>query len=80
MNTKAFYKISNEITKIESQLEELNNQINNIRSKAKKLKKGSQERESEMFKANQIQNSLDYISLKSKLSTFQYCYNVMFYN
>ena len=78
--TKAFYKLSAKRQAIEEQLEEYNVVINELRSEAKKLKKGSLERQDLMRKANEISNSSVFIKLQTELRVMNFCINTVWYN
>lgn len=80
MNTRAYYKLTQKRNEIEEKLESYNDEVKAIREQAKKLKKGSLERESTMMKANTILNSKEYIKLKAELDTLNLCINIVYYN
>jgi len=77
---KAFYKISAKRRSIEEQLEEYNFVINELREEAKKLKKGSIERQDLMRKASEIKNCSVYIKLETELNMLNFCINTVWYN
>ena len=78
-NTRAFYELSKRRQLIEEQLQEYNTIINGLRSDAKKLKKGSIERQELMTKANDLKNYNVYIKLETELKTLNFCINTVFY-
>lgn len=78
-NSKAYLTLTKERQFIEDQLEIMNENAKVFSEQAKKLKKGSFERESMMMKSNQIKMSVEYKVLKSQLETFNFCINTTFY-
>lgn len=79
INTKAFYRLTQERNKLEEELELYNIMITELREKAKKLKKGTDERKELMNKANDIKNGELYREIKTKIETMNFCINVAFY-
>lgn len=78
-NTKAFYILTSKRAEVEDKIEEYDILIKENREQAKKLKKGSIERQELMVKANDLANSLTYQKLKIELSTLNFCINTTFY-
>ena len=79
-NSEKFYKLNKRLCELERKLEDYNNEIRHIRENAKKLKKGSHERESEIAKIHQMETSKEYIETKAKVESLYYCINIFFYN
>lgn len=79
MNTKAYYKLTSKRYEIEEHLEPYNIQIEEFRKEAKKLKKGSAERQKFVKMANDLVNSLEYQKLQVESKTLNYCINTFFY-
>lgn len=80
MNTKAYYKLTSKRAELEEELETMSDLIRNIQDDAKKLKKGSIERQDLMKRANEIRNSEAYKNLQLQIKTFNFCINTVFYN
>lgn len=80
MNTKAFYKLTNKRNEIEESIEVYNSLIRELREEAKKLKKGSVERQDLMKRANDLNNDVIYVKLKGQLEMLNFCINITFYS
>lgn len=80
MNTKAFYKLTDKRNEIEGSIETYNVLIRELREEAKKLKKGSIERQELMKRANDLNNDAVYVKLKGQLEILNFCINTVFYN
>lgn len=79
-NTRAYQKLSQRRVELEEQKQLMDNEIQLISEKAKKLKKGSTERRDEMNKVNFIKDSKEYIEVSAQIKTMNYCINIVFYN
>lgn len=79
-NSKAFYKLTQEINELEEALEPYDTLISTFREEAKKLKKGSLERQDLIKRANDIKNSENYKALKIRIETMNFCINTVFYS
>jgi len=77
---KAFYKLSAKRQAIEEQLENYDFVINELRAEAKKLKKGSLERQDLMKKASETNNCDVYKKLQTELNILNFCINTVWYN
>ncbi|WP_205427387.1 hypothetical protein [Clostridium botulinum] len=77
---KAFYELSNKRQQIEEQLSDYDLVISELRTEAKKLKKGSSERQDLMKRANDLKNDNVYIKLQIELKILNYCINTVYYN
>lgn len=80
MNTKAYYNLTERRNKIESYIEDYEVAIKELRDEAKKLKKGSPERQELMKRANDLKNDIAYRERITELKTLNYCINIVFYN
>lgn len=80
MNTKAYYNLTERRNKIESYIEDYEVAIKELRDEAKKLKKGSPERQELMKRANDLKNDITYRERLIELRTLNYCINIVFYN
>lgn len=80
MNTKAYYNLTERRNKIESYIEDYEVAIKELRDEAKKLKKGSPERQELMKRANDLKNDITYRGRITELRTLNYCINIVFYN
>lgn len=80
MNSKAYLKLTKRRNDYEEELQELNNQITFIKDKAKKLKKGSEERKFLMSEAQDIRESKKYQELTMRIEELNYSINIFFYN
>ena len=54
--------------------------IRNIQADAKKLKKGSIEKQDLMRRANELKNSESYKDLKLQIKILNFCINTVFYS
>lgn len=80
MNIKAYYNLTERRSKVESYIEDYDVVIKELRDEAKKLKKGSMERQELMKRANDLKNDSTYRELQIELRTLNYCINTVFYN
>lgn len=80
MNVKAYYNLTERRSKVERYIEDYDVVIKELRDEAKKLKKGSMERQELMERANGLKNDSTYRELKIELRTLNYCINTVFYN
>lgn len=80
MNTTAYYKLTGRRSCIEDLIEPYDTAIKDLKEDAKKLKKGSQERQDLMKKANDLNNDTVYKNLKLELRTLNFCINTVFYS
>lgn len=79
-NSKVFYKLTQERNELEEALEPYDTLIATLREEAKKLKKGSLERQDLIKRANDIKNSENYKGLKIRIETMNFCINTVFYS
>lgn len=79
-NTKAYYTLANKRMVLEEELDIMSELIRNIQDDAKKLKKGSPERQDLMRRANEIKNSETYKNLKLRIEMLNFCINTVFYS
>lgn len=79
-NTKAYYTLTNKRMTLEEELDTMSELIGNIQDDAKKLKKGSPERQDLMRRANEIKNSETYKNLKLRIEMLNFCINTVFYS
>lgn len=79
-NTKTYYTLTNKRMTLEEELDTMSELIRNIQDDAKKLKKGSIERQDLMRRANEIRNSETYKNLKLKIEMLKFCINTVFYS
>ena len=79
-NTKTYYTLTNKRMTLEEELDTMSELIRNIQDDAKKLKKGSIERQDLMRRANEIRNSETYKNLKLKIEMLNFCINTVFYS
>lgn len=79
-NSKAYYTLTNKRSELEEECETMTDLIKNIQDDAKKLKKGSIERQDLMRKANELKNSESYKNLKLQIKTLNFCINTVFYS
>ena len=79
-NTKAYYTLTNKRSELEEDLDVMTEVIRNIQDDAKKLKKGSPERQDLMRRANELKNSETYKDLKLKIEILNFCINTVFYS
>lgn len=79
-NTKAYYTLTNKRMALEEELDVMSELIRNIQDDAKKLKKGSPERQDLMCRANEIKNSETYKNLKLRIEMLNFCINTVFYS
>lgn len=77
---KAYYALTNKRMVLEEELDIMSELIRNIQDDAKKLKKGSLERQELMRRANEIRNSETYKNLKLKIEVLNFCINTVFYS
>ena len=77
---KAYYALTNKRMVLEEELDIMSELIRNIQDDAKKLKKGSIERQDLMRRANEIKNSETYKNLKLKIEMLNFCINTVFYS
>lgn len=80
MNVKAYYNLTERRSKVERYIEDYDVVIKELRDEAKKLKKGSMERQELMKRANDLKNDSTYRELQIELRTLNYCINTVFYN
>lgn len=66
--------------KLEEEFDIMSELIRDIQADAKKLKKGSLERQDLMRRANEIKNSETYKDLKIKIEMLNFCINTVFYS
>ena len=78
-NTKAFYKLTSKRQEIEDFIEPYDAAIQELKDAAKKLKKGSPERQELMKKANDLKNEECYKKWQTELRIMNYCINTVFY-
>lgn len=78
--TKAYYALTNKRMVLEEELDTMSELIRNIQDDAKKLKKGSPERQDLMRRANEIKNSETYKNLKLRIEMLNFCINTVFYS
>lgn len=79
-NTKAYYTLTNKRMTLEEEFDIMSELIKNIQNDAKKLKKGSPERQDLMRRANEIKNSEAYKNLKLRIEMLNFCINTVFYS
>lgn len=79
-NSKAYYTLTNKRSELEEECETMTELIKNIQDDAKKLKKGSTERQDLMRRANELKNSENYKNLKLQIKTLNFCINTVFYS
>lgn len=79
-NTKAYYTLTNKRMKLEEEFDIMSELIRDIQADAKKLKKGSLERQDLMRRANEIKNSETYKDLKIRIEMLNFCINTVFYS
>lgn len=79
-NTKAYYTLTNKRMKLEEEFDIMSELIRDIQADAKRLKKGSLERQDLMRRANEIKNSETYKDLKIKIEMLNFCINTVFYS
>lgn len=79
-NTKAYYALTNKRMTLEEEFDIMSELIRNIQDDAKKLKKGSIERQDLMRRANEIRNSETYKNLKLRIEILNFCINTVFYS
>ena len=79
-NSKAYYTLTNKRSELEEELDIMSELIRNIQDDAKKLKKGSPERQDLMRRANELKNSETYKDLKLKIEILNFCINTVFYS
>lgn len=79
-NTKTYYTLINKRMTLEEELDTMSELIRNIQDDAKKLKKGSIERQDLMRRANEIKNSETYKNLKLRIEMLNFCINTVFYS
>lgn len=79
-NSKVYYTLTNKRSELEEECEVMTELIKNIQDDAKKLKKGSIERQDLMRKANELKNSESYKNLKLQIKTLNFCINTVFYS
>lgn len=79
-STKAYYTLTNKRMVLEEELDIMSELIRSIQGDAKKLKKGSPERQDLMRRANEIRNSETYKNLKLKIEILNFCINTVFYS
>lgn len=79
-NSKAYYTLTNKRSELEEECETMSELIKNIQDDAKKLKKGSIERQDLMRRANELKNSESYKNLKLQIKMLNFCINTVFYS
>lgn len=80
INSKAYYTLTNKRSELEEECEVMTELIRNIQADAKKLKKGSIERQDLIRRANELKNSETYNDLKLQIKTLNFCINTVFYS
>lgn len=80
INSKAYYTLTNKRSELEEECEVMTELIRNIQADAKKLKKGSIERQDLIRRANELKNSETYKDLKLQIKTLNFCINTVFYS
>lgn len=78
--TKVYYALTNKRMVLEEEFDIMSELIRNIQNDAKKLKKGSPERQDLMRRANEIKNSETYKNLKLRIEMLNFCINTVFYS
>lgn len=79
-NSKAYYTLTNKRSELEEEFDVMTEVIRNIQADAKKLKKGSIERQDLIRRANELKNSESYKDLKLQIKTLNFCINTVFYS
>lgn len=80
MNTKAYFKLVERRAMFEEQKEDYDVLINELRTEARKFKKGSAERQDLMRRAQELKNCDIYKIIEAEIRTMNFCINTVFYN
>lgn len=80
MNSKAYLKLAVERQRLEELVTPYDDLIQSLKEDAKKLKKGSVERQDLFKRVSAIQNDQVYKDLKLQIKTMNFCINTAFYS